>query len=204
MTSSPCVHIVDDDESMRTSLARLLSGEGYPISYYASAEALLEVAGPLLTGCILLDLRLPGINGLELQAVLQKRGCLAPVVFLTAHGDVTAGVLAMKAGAVDFLEKPVSADALFAAVSAAFNRDAGVRRQHQERAEAQALVDTLSDREREIWLRVVKGQLNKQIAYDLGVVERTVKIYRRSAMQKLRASSVADLVRIADRLATRD
>lgn len=200
MTAPGTVHVVDDDASMRTSLARLLSGRGHDVRLYATAEELLEAAGPALTGCILLDLRLPGASGLELQDLLTARGCLAPIVFLTAHGDVTAGVRAMKHGAVDFLQKPARAGELFAAVASALARGDAERRQRQDLAETRALVARLSPREREVWLRVVRGQLNKQIAYDLGIVERTVKLHRAAAMEKLHAQSTADLVRIAERL----
>lgn len=200
MTNPGMVYVVDDDASMRTSLARLLSGAGYEVALFATAEDFLAAAGPSTAGCILLDLRLPGASGLELQDLLAARGCLAPVVFLTAHGDVAAGVRAMKHGAVDFLQKPVAGDELFAAVASALDRDATARRQREELGELRALAGILSEREREVWLRVVGGQLNKQIAYDLGIVERTVKLHRKAAMDKLRAQSVADLVRIAERL----
>ena len=200
MTPTPTVHVVDDDASMRTSLARLLGDAGYGVASYATAEELLEIAGPSLTGCILLDLRLPGASGLELQEALAARQCLAPVVFLTAHGDVAASVRAMKGGATDFLQKPVVADDLFAAVAAALAKDSAARRQREELAELRERAERLTDREREVWLRVARGELNKQIAYDLGIVERTVKLHRASAMLKLRARSTADLVRIAERL----
>jgi FixJ family two-component response regulator len=200
MTASPTVHVVDDDASMRRSLARLLGGAGYDVAPYATAEEFLAAAGPSLTGCILLDLRLPGASGLELQDRLAERGCSAPVVFLTGHGDVPASVRAMKRGAADFLQKPVAADELLAAVASALARDAAARRHLGDLAELRALADTLSERQREVWLRVARGQLNKQIAYDLGLVERTVKLHRARAMEKLRARSTADLVRIAERL----
>ena len=200
MTAARVVHVVEDDASMRTSLARLLDGEGYGVALYASAEELLAVAGPALAGCILLDLRLPGASGLELQERLLERGCSTPVVFLTGHGDVPASVRAMKRGALDFLQKPVAADELLAAVSAALARDEEGRRQVADLAQLRARAGTLSDRQREVWLRVVRGQLNKQIAHDLGIVERTVKLHRARAMAKLGARSTADLVRIAERL----
>jgi len=200
MTASPMVHVVDDDASMRRSLARLLGGAGHDVALYATAEELLAAAGPSLAGCILLDLRLPGSSGLELQDRLVERGCSAPVVFLTGHGDVPASVRAMKRGAVDFLQKPVAADELLAAVASALARDAAARRHLGDLAELRALAATLSERQREVWLRVARGQLNKQIAYDLGLVERTVKLHRAKAMGKLRARSTADLVRIAERL----
>jgi FixJ family two-component response regulator len=200
MTARPVVHVVDDDESMRTSLARLLGDAGYAVMHYANAEEFLEVAGPGTTGCLLLDLRLPGASGLVLQDVLAARQCAAPVIFLTAHGDVSSSVHAMKRGAWDFLQKPVRADTLFAAVGSALARDAASRRDREELAELRALAARLTEREREVWLRVVRGQLNKQIAFDLGIVERTVKLHRAAAMQKLRAASAADFVRIAHRL----
>jgi FixJ family two-component response regulator len=200
VTANPTVHVVDDDASMRRSLARLLGGAGHDVALYATAEELLAAAGPSLTGCILLDLRLPGASGLELQDRLAERGCSAPVVFLTGHGDVPASVRAMKRGAVDFLQKPVAADELLAAVASALARDAAARRHLGGLAELRALADTLSERQREVWLRVAHGQLNKQIAHDLGLVERTVKLHRAKAMEKLRARSTADLVRIAERL----
>jgi FixJ family two-component response regulator len=199
-TTATTVHVVDDDASMRTSLARLLGGAGYAVALYASAEDVLAVAGPALTGCVLLDLRLPGASGLELQRELAARGCLAPIVFLTGHGDLPTGVRAMKGGAVDFLQKPVAADDLFAAVAAAVAREAETRGQREELAALRARADALSDREREVWRRVARGELNKQIAYDLGIVERTVKLHRAKAMEKLHARSTADLVRIAERL----
>ena len=200
MTAPPTVHVVDDDASMRRSLARLLGGAGHEVALYATAEEFLAAAGPSLGGCILLDLRLPGASGLELQDRLVERGCTAPVVFLTGHGDVPASVRAMKRGAVDFLQKPVAADELLAAVASALARDAAARRRLGDLAELRALAATLSDRQREVWLRVARGQLNKQIAYDLGLVERTVKLHRAKAMRRLHARSTADLVRIAERL----
>lgn len=207
MNEHPTVHIVDDDDSMRRSLARLLGGAGYPIVPYATAEEFLAAAGPALTGCLLLDLRLPGASGLELQDLIVDRGCALPIVFLTGHGDVPASVRAMKRGAVDFLQKPVIADQLFAAVSAALARDDARRQQVQVESDLAALrerVAALSDRQREVWLRVVRGELNKQIAIDLGIVDRTVKLHRAKAMEKLGARSTADLVRIAERLGLTD
>lgn len=207
MIEPPTVHVVDDDDSMRRSLARLLGGAGYRIASYATAEEFLAAAGPSLTGCLLLDLRLPGASGLELQELIVERGCALPIVFLTGHGDVPASVRAMKHGAVDFLQKPVIADELFAAVSAALVKDEARLRHAREDADLAALrarVDTLTDRQREVWLRVIRGELNKQIAIDLGIVDRTVKLHRAKAMEKLGARSTADLVRIAERLGLAD
>lgn len=200
MTMPGPVHVVDDDDSLRTSLARLISGAGYEVVSYPSAEAFLAVASPLLTGCLLLDLRLPGASGLELQDALAARHCALPIVFLTAHGEVAAGVRAMKQGAVDFLEKPAPPSVLLAAIASALAGNEASTRQRRERATLEARAATLSDRERDVWLRVARGELNKQIAYDLGIVERTVKLHRARAMSKLHASSSAELARIAERL----
>ncbi|MEZ5317820.1 MAG: response regulator [Vicinamibacterales bacterium] len=200
MTPMPTVHVVDDDLSTRKSLARLIGGAGHAVALYESAEAFLDVASPALAGCVLLDLRLPGAGGLEVQDRLAERGCRIPIVFLTGHGDVAASVRAMKRGAVDFLEKPVVADELFAAVTTALERDASSRLEADEIGRLRRRVESLSVRQREVWLRVVRGELNKQIAADLGIVERTVKLHRAKAMEKLGADSTADLVRIAERL----
>ncbi len=200
MTARGLVHVVDDEASMRTSLARLLGGEGYEVALYASAEELLAAAGPALAGCVLLDLRLAGANGLEVQEQLARRGCPASIVFLTGHGDVPASVRAMKAGAVDFLQKPVEAECLLAAVRAALQRDAARRREDEQLADLRSRAASLSDRQREVWIRVARGELNKQIAHDLGIVERTVKLHRARVMAKLHAQSTAELARIAERL----
>lgn len=200
MTGRSHVHVVEDDESMRASLGRLLRGAGYDVSLYGSAEDLLASAGPSLEGCVLADLRLPGASGLELQDALLARDCLLPVVFLTAHGEVAASVRAMKHGAVDFLEKPAPPDVLLAAIGAAVARDLEARRGRLGLSELRSRAAALTERERDVWLRVARGQLNKQIAYDLGIVERTVKLHRASAMTKLGVASAADLVRAAERL----
>jgi len=193
-------------------LCRLLGGAGYEVVPYATGEEFLESAGPGLSGCVLLDLRLPGASGLELQDLLVKQGCTAPVIFLTAHGDVAASVRAMKMGAVDFLQKPVLADELLACVSSAVERDAlerlrlqAARQRLEEHSELRARTEGLSARQRAVWLRVAQGMLNKEVAFELGIVERTVKLHRAKLMRKLHAGSTADLVRIAERLGlTRD
>lgn len=200
MSTEPTVHVVEDDDSMRRSLARLLGGAGHRVALYPTGEALLDMAGPGLHGCVLLDLRLPAASGLEVQEKLAALGCRLPVVFLTAHGDVTASVRAMKRGAADFLQKPIKADELLAVVSAALARDAAGRQQVEEIARLRARVATLNARQRDVWLRVVRGQLNKQIAAELGIVERTVKLHRAKAMAKLGATSTAEMARIAGRL----
>jgi FixJ family two-component response regulator len=200
VTAAPTVHVVEDDDSMQRSLARLLGGAGYHVARYSTAEEFLAAAATELHGCVLADLRLPGASGLELQDRLVRGGCHLPIVFLTAHGDVTAGVRAMKRGAVDFLQKPVAADELLAAVSAAVLRESTESAERAALDDLQARVSRLGRRQREVWLRVVAGQLNKQIAADLGIGERTVKLHRAKAMEKLGARSTADLTRIAARL----
>jgi FixJ family two-component response regulator len=200
MTTRGTVHVVDDDASLRTSLARLLGGAGYDVVPYESAEALLAVAGPHLAGCILLDLRLPGATGLDAQRALRDCACRLPIIFLTAHGELTAGVRAMKHGAVDFLEKPVAPDTLLLVIAEAMTRAADERHDREELETLRALAARLSARERDVWLRVARGQLNKQIAADLGIVERTVKLHRAAAMTKLCVQSTAELARAAERL----
>lgn len=201
MTSRRQVHVVEDDPSLRTSLARLLRGAGHDVALYASAEELLAVAGPGLEGCALLDMRLPGASGLELQHALRRQQCHLPIVFLTAHGDVPASVRAMKEGAVDFLEKPAAPDVLLAAIDSALRGAArSPQRADADLADLRQRAATLTPREHEVWLGVARGQLNKQIAHDLGIVERTVKLHRASAMAKLRVQSSADLVLAAERL----
>jgi FixJ family two-component response regulator len=194
------VHIVDDEAPVRTALGRLLRSAGHEVALYASAEDVLAAVQRGISGCLLLDLHLPGTSGLHLQQQLADRGCRAPVIFLTGHGDVTTGVRAMKQGALDFLEKPVDEAQLLAAVAVALARDADARRMHDEVDELRARAATLTGRERAVWLEVVRGRLNKQIAGELGIVERTVKAHRAKVMEKLRADSTAELVRIAARL----
>lgn len=194
------VHIVDDEAPVREALGRLLRSAGHSVALYGSADEILSAAGPALAGCVLLDLSLPGTTGLQVQQQLAERACHVPVVFLTGHGDVAASVRAMKQGALDFLEKPVDGDALLAAVASALERDARARRSQTDLDGLRARVATLTPREHEVWLEVVKGRLNKQIAFDLGIVERTVKAHRAKVMEKLGAGSTADLVRMADRM----
>lgn len=200
MVPSPTVHVVDDDEPVRVALGRLLRSAGHAVVLHDSAEALLAACESDLAGCVVLDLNLPGASGLQLQERLAAQGCALPIVFLTGHGQVADGVRAMKQGALDFLEKPVDDDVLLAAVASALERDAAARREHDDLARLQARVALLTPREHEVWLEVVRGRLNKQIAGDLHIVERTVKAHRAKVMEKLQADSAAELVRIAVRL----
>jgi len=190
----PTVHIVDDDESLRTALTRLLRTAGYHTHAHASAGDFLlhrRGDGP---GCVLLDVRMPGPSGIELFDALAAEDGSLPVVFMTAHGDVAMGVRAMKTGAVDFLEKPVEKEALFAAIEAALARD---REQRVARA-VRERIEALTPRERRVLDEVVDGKLNKQIAALLGTSERTVKTQRASVMQKLGVRTIAELIHTVD------
>ena len=199
--TTPVVHVVDDDESFRTAIVLLLRAAGYEVRGYASAgDFLLEPPGPDAHGCLILDVRMPGPSGLALQEALNRSPLALPVIFLTGHGDVRSSVRAMKAGAVDFLTKPVERKALLAAVQNAIERDAQALAARDELATLRARFDSLSPSERQVFAAVVAGQLNKQIAADLGAAERTVKAHRASVMDKMGASSLAELVHLAGRL----
>ncbi len=197
MTDSPrpTIHVIDDDASVRRGLRRLLRASGVAVEEYPSAEAFLE-RGPVAgTGCLVLDIRMPRLSGIDLFERLSRRGGMPPVIFLTAHGDVPTSVRAMKGGAVDFLLKPVDADALLGAIEAALERHARERMQEHARTELAARLARLSPREREVMDRVVRGAPNKAVAADLGISEKTVKVHRHRVMEKMEASSLAELVR---------
>ncbi len=195
----PTVYVVDDDAGVRKALARLLESEGFRTSLSPSTQAFLETYDAGVPGCIVLDLAMPGTTGLELQAQMPALGVDCPVVFLTGSGDIPSSVRAMKAGAVDFLTKPVDADALIEAVRRAMTRATDLRQAALERGRADALLDTLTPRERELVPYLLTGRLNKQIAADLGVVEKTIKIHRSRVMQKLGVRSPVELLRFLER-----
>jgi FixJ family two-component response regulator len=201
MSILPLVHVVDDDESLRTALLRLLGAAGFEARGYASTGDFLLNRGPDRHGCILLDMRMPGPSGLELHAALEQQGIALPVVFLTGHADVTSSVRAMKAGAVDFLAKPVERDTLLDAIRRALAKDAIARADSDEADRLRARFAALTAREREVFDGIVAGRLNKQIAESLGIAERTVKAQRAQLMAKLGANSAAELGRFAERLA---
>jgi FixJ family two-component response regulator len=197
----PIVHVVDDDDSVRTGVVRLLRAAGFEARSYASAgEFLLGGPDPDAPGCVVLDVRLPGPSGLDLQAALARLEAPLPIVFLTGHGDIPMSVRAMKAGAVDFLTKPVSREALLNAVRSALARDAETRANREGLRALRARYEKLTLREREVFAGIVAGKLNKQIAAELGTAERTVKAHRAHVMDKMQVASVAELVHIADRL----
>jgi FixJ family two-component response regulator len=200
MSTTPLIHVVDDDSSMRTALLRLLGEVGFEARGYSSTGEFLLQPLPDRPGCLLLDLRLPGPSGLELQEALLRKQIMLPIVFLTGHGNVDSSVRAMKAGAVDFLTKPVERDILLDAVGRALARNASQRTARQEADQLQVRFASLTERQREVFDRIVAGKLNKQIADELGIAERTVKREREQVMAKLAANSAADLGRLAELL----
>jgi len=190
------VHVIEDDESSRIASSRLLKHAGYVVRVYSTGAEFLAQP-PTEAGCLVLDLRLPGPSGLDLQQRLTTAENPLPIVFLTGHGDVPKTVRAMKAGAVDFLTKPVEAPVLLDAVARAIARDAENRVIRARQHEARARYSRLTPRERDVFAHLISGQLNKQIGYDLGISERTTKIHRRQVLEKMQADSIADLVRTA-------
>ncbi len=198
---SAVVHIVEDDSSFRTATQRLLRASGYVVETYKSAEQLLrrlpDDAGP---SCILLDINIPGLSGPDLQDRLMALGSHLPIVFLTGHADVPTTVKVMKAGADDLLTKPVAKEELIAALERALARSRAWQEQNEQRLSLLKLVDSLTPRERQVFERVARGKLNKEIAYELGATERTIKAHRSRIMEKLQIASAAQLVLIAERL----
>ncbi len=190
-----CVSIIDDDALVLRSLDRLLQSHGFQVHTFSSAQAFLEQRGAELPGCIVMDLSMPGLNGLELQQALAHAADRRPVVFISGRSSVEASVRAMKAGAVDFLTKPFDAADLVAAVRAAVEKDLASREGLAERASINLRLATLTPRERDVLGRVVAGKLNKQIAAELGTAEKTVKVHRARMMRKMQFDSLAELVR---------
>jgi FixJ family two-component response regulator len=200
MTDAPVIHVVDDDDSFRRAIARLLRVSGYQVALYDSADRLLEKLPGIAAGCILVDVRMPGLSGPELQARLIETGNSLPIVFLTGHGDIPTSVRAIKAGAEDFLSKPVTKKTLIETIQRALVHYEETRDQTLRLGVLRALVASLTPRENQVFALVVRGKLNKQIAYELGTSERTVKAHRHAIMQKLKVQSLAEVVSIAERL----
>jgi FixJ family two-component response regulator len=196
----PVVFIVDDDPSVRKALANLLRSVGLAVQTFATAQEFISTRRPDAPGCLVLDVRLPGVSGLDLQRQLTEAGVHMPIIFITGHGDIQMSVEAMKAGAVEFLTKPFREQVLLDAVQHAIERDRVAHAQRAAQAELRNLYETLTPREQEIIPFIVGGLLNKQIAGELGTTEATVKVHRARLMHKLKADSLADLIRMAEKL----
>jgi two-component system response regulator FixJ len=196
-SDQPIVHVIDDDDAIRQSLAFLLSTAKIEVVTYPSATAFLEALPGLTPGCIITDVRMPGISGIELVRRLKELNVGAPVIVITGHGDVPLAVEAMKIGAADFLEKPFDDEVLLASVRSALRVQDAQAKRRSERGDVENRLATLSSRERDVLGGLVAGRANKQIAYDLGISPRTVEIYRANLMNKMQAGSLSELVRMA-------
>jgi FixJ family two-component response regulator len=205
MNRSRIVFIVDDDSSVRRALTRLIKSAGYQVQAFGSARDFLDYrrAADERLSCLVLDVRMPDLSGLDLQHELQVMNTLLPIIFITGHGDIPMSVKAIKDGAVDFLPKPVKDSVLLKAIEQALARAKLEQDERQEAENLQKRVDTLTPREREVMSLVVRGLLNKQIAFELGTVEKTVKVHRARVMEKMRVQSLPELVRIAERIGVR-
>ena len=197
---SSLIHIVDDDSSFRKSLAQLLQASGFEVALYDSAERVLQLPLDMRPGCILLDVKMPGLSGPELQDRLSQLGSPLPIIFLSGHGNIPTTVRTIKAGAEDFLAKPISKKVLLDAIGRALERCHATLAQREQTDFLQARVSKLTPRERKVFELVARGQMNKQVAFALGTTERTIKAHRQKVMQKLNVQSLLELVAVAERL----
>ena len=201
LPATPNVFLVDDDPSVRRALARLIKSAGHQVQTFASAQEFLGTrAAGEEAACLVLDVRMPGLTGIELQRQLQTLNRNVPIVFMTGHGNIPMSVQAMKAGAVDFLPKPVKDTDLLRAIEQALARAVRDRAERNELEDVRERVEKLTPREREVMVLVVRGLLNKQIAFELGTVEKTIKVHRARVMEKMQVDSLADLVRLAEKV----
>lgn len=200
MTSSDTmVFVVDDDVSVRTALKRLIKSVGYKVTTFITAQEFLEYDHPQIPSCLVLDIRMPGLSGLELQEKMATQGLIIPIIFITGHGNIPTSVRAMKAGAVDFLEKPFDDQVFLDAIHQAIEKDKKAKQEQNEKNNIKQRVATLTPREYEVLTFVITGMLNKQIAFELRTSEKTIKVHRARVMQKMSAQSLADLVRLAEK-----
>ena len=197
MNERRMIHIVDDEEAIRRSAGFMLKTSGYAVSTYASGDAFLQAAKDVEPGCVLLDVRMPGMDGLEVQKVMAERGIAMPVVVLTGHGDITVAVRAMKGGAVDFIEKPFEKAVLLTAITAAFERLDDVEARAARASDAAVAIAALTSREQDVLKGMAQGLPNKTIAFDLGISPRTVEVHRANLMGKLQVKSLSEALRIA-------
>jgi FixJ family two-component response regulator len=198
--AAPIVFIVDDDLSVRRTTERLVRTAGFNVQTFTSGREFLKSPRPEGPACLLLDVRMPGLDGMQLQKELTRSGISIPIIFITGHGDIPMSVRAMKAGAVEFLTKPFRSQSLLEAIRSAIERDRSAHKERSESEELRQRYEQLTAREREVMTLVVTGMLNKQVAGELATTERTIKFHRANIMQKMQAESLADLVRVAGKL----
>jgi len=198
--TDPIVFIVDDDDSVRKALSRLINSVGLNVETFASADDFLKRESHNGPACLVLDIRMPGLSGLDLQDELVAAGRTLPIIFVSGHGNIPLSVRAMKAGAVDFIEKPFEDQSLLDAINHSLKKDRQAKLEQAESREIQRRVDSLTPREREVFAHVVSGKLNKQIAFKLGTSERTIKAHRARVMKKMQANTLTDLIRLAEKV----
>jgi len=198
--TDPIVFIVDDDDSVRKALTRLIKSVDLNVETFASADDFLKRESHNGPACLVLDIRMPGLSGLDLQDELVAAGLTLPIIFISAHGSIPLSVRAMKAGAVDFIEKPFEDQSLLDAINQSLKKDRRAKLEQAEVREIQRRVDSLTPRELQVFALVVSGKLNKQIAFELGTTERTIKAHRARVMKKMQAKSLADLIRLAEKV----